>query len=94
MWSFLLFRQSQVNAPALFSLRAVLQVPDRFHVRQQHEAEGRRGVSLQPEVPEVSVYRLQLIAGGALGPRGDPVRDALRCRGHVRDHRPRPEGQV
>ena len=40
------------------------------------------------------MYRLQLSAEGALGPRGDPVCEAVHCRGGVRDHHPRPEGQV
>lgn len=62
---------------------------------QQCEAEGRRGVSLQPEVQtEVGVHRLQHAAERALGPRGDPVPDALRLRGHFRAHRPRPQRQV
>lgn len=78
----------------LSSLCAASQVPGGFHLRQQHEAEGRRGLSLQPEVSEVAVYRLQHAAEGALGPRGDPAPDALRRRGGVRTRRPRPQRQV
>lgn len=83
-----------LSRSSLLTLGIVLQVPDRFHVWQQREAEGRRGVPLQPEVQEVAVYRLQHATEGALGPRGDPVPDALRSGGHVRNHLPRPERQV
>lgn len=76
------------------ALCAVLQVPGRLHVWQQREAEGRRGVSLQPEVPEVAVHRVQHAAEGALGPGGDPAPDAVYCRSCIRIHRPRPERPV
>ena len=42
----------------LSSLCVVFQVPGGFHVWQQRQAEGRRSISLQPQVPEVSVYRV------------------------------------
>lgn len=83
-----------LSRSSLLTLGIVLQVPDRFHVWQQREAEGRRGVPLQPEVQEVAVYRLQHATEGALGPRGDPVPDALRSGGHVRNHLPSPERQI
>lgn len=76
------------------SLPVVLQVPGGSDMRQQREAEGRRGVSLEPEVSEVTVHRVQHASEGALGPRGDPAPDALHCGRNIWTHHPRPDWQV
>lgn len=76
------------------SLSVVLQVPGGSHMWQQREAEGRRGVSLEPQVSEVTVHRVQHASEGALGPRGDPAPDALHCGRSLWTHHPRPDRQV
>lgn len=66
----------------LLSLRAVLQVPGGLHLRQQCEAAGRRSIPFQPEDQKV-MHRVQHADEGVLGPRADPLRDALQARGRL-----------
>lgn len=62
---------------SLCALCAVFQVPSRLHMWQQHKAEGRRGISLQPKVPKVAAHCVQHAAERVLGQGGDPVPAAV-----------------
>lgn len=77
----------------LLSLFAVSQVPGGLHLRQQREAAGRRSVPFQPEDQKV-VHRVQHADERVLGPRTDPLRDALQARGRLRAHHPHPPRPV